>query len=58
MITATEVVPIQFFSLAIVSQQKIKMKTRNNMAPLHHSKFTSTQNKGVSRFFCLAHRVQ
>ena len=56
-ITATEVVLIQLFSYTVVSKQKIKMRTRNTMAPSYHSKVTSTQNKGVPFFSCLAHGV-
>ena len=41
-IIATEVVLIQLLSYN-VSKQKIKMKTRNTMAPSYHSKVTSTQ---------------
>ena len=50
-------VPIQLFSLNVVSKQKIKMEIRNTMAPSYHSKVTSTQNKGVPFISCLAHGV-
>ena len=56
-ITATEVVLIQLLSYTVVSEQKIKMKTQNTMAPSYHSKVTSTQNKGVAFFSCLARGV-
>ena len=56
-ITATEVVLIQFFSYNVVSKQRIKMKTKNTMAPSYHSKLTSNQNKKVPFFSCLGHRV-
>ena len=57
-ITAKEVALIQLFSYTVVSKQKIKMKTQNIMTPSYHSKVTSTQNKGVPFFSCLAHGVQ
>ena len=34
---------------------KKKMKTRNIMEPSYHSNATSTQNKGVPLFSCVAH---
>ena len=36
---------------------KNKMKTRNTMAPSHHSKVSSTQNQRVPFFCCLGHGV-
>ena len=36
----------------------MKMETRNTTAPLYHSKVTSSQNKGVPFFSCLAHGVE
>ena len=41
-ITATEVVLIHLFSLTVVSDQKVKMKTRNTMALSCHSKVNAT----------------
>ena len=52
-----EVALVQLFSYAFVSKQKIKVKTRNIMAPSYHSKVTSTQNKGVPFFSCFSHVV-
>ena len=50
----TEVVPIQ---LTASFKQKVKMKTQNIMASSYPLKFSSTQNKGVPFFSCLAHGV-
>ena len=56
-IAVTEVVFILLFSLTDVSEQKIKMKTRNTIAKSYHSKFSSNQHNGVSFFSYLAHGV-
>ena len=48
---------MQLFSLTAGSKQKAKMKIRNAMAPSCHSKVSSTQNKAVPFFSCLAHEV-
>ena len=52
-----EVLPTLLFSLTNVSKQKIKMKTWNTIAPSNHLKITSTLNKILPFFFCLAHGV-
>ena len=51
-ITVTQIVLIQVFFLPLLLNRKIKMKTRNTMAPSHHSKISSTQNQEV-QFFLL-----
>ena len=53
----TEVVLISC-SLPIDSKQKIQMKTQNIMASLYSLKDSSTENKGVPFFSCLAHGVE
>ena len=56
-ITATEAFLFQLFYYTVVSKQKTKIKGRNTIAPSYQSKATSTQNKGVPFFCCLAHGV-
>ena len=46
--TVTEVAHIQVLFRTVGPNQKIKMKARNLMAPLHHLKVSSTRNKGSS----------
>ena len=55
--TAAEGVLINLFSLTVISQQIIRMKTWNTMAVSYHSKVTLTQNKRVTFFYCLAQGV-
>ena len=44
--------------MLFLNKKTMKMKTQNVMACSYHSKVTSTQNKGISFFFCLGHGVQ
>ena len=54
---AMEVILIQLPFYTVVFKQRIKMKTPITIVPLHYLKVNSTQNKVVTFFSCLAHRV-